>query len=188
MAEGLARSVEIGHAMGTIAVPRERLPRDSLFPPPHNALFDFAAPGGEWIHARAGDARIVLDGTPEQPVVMHTDFSAANVRVSTGRIVAVYDMDSVACIDEMRALASAAVHYTYLGDPPWTLPTRDEAIAFVDDYVRARGKPLDAAEKKRIDAAAIYALACTARCEHGIDAPHRFASDALRVAPDSYFG
>jgi hypothetical protein len=78
--------------------------------------FDFNAPGAEWIDTRARSTRVVLDQTPERAVVMHTDFSAANVRVSRGAIAAVYDMDSVARIDEMRCLASAAVHFTYTGE------------------------------------------------------------------------
>jgi hypothetical protein len=190
MAAGLARSVEIGRTLSSASagLPRAVLPRDSLFPAPHNALFDFELPGGEWIDARARAARAVLDAAPEPPIVMHTDFSAANVRVSGGRIVAVYDMDSVAQTDEMRSLASAAVHFSYLGDPPWTLPSREEATAFVDDYARARGRPLDAAERRRLDASAIYALAYTARCEHGMSSKNRFAREALRVVPDAYFG
>jgi hypothetical protein len=120
-------------------------------------------------------------------VVGHGDVSAANVRVSDGTIAAVYDMDSVARIDEMRAVASAAVHFTYAGDPPWTWPTRDEACAFLADYAAARGRPLDRAERARADAAAIYAMAYTARGEHALGGDDTSMRDALRAAPDAYF-
>jgi hypothetical protein len=132
---------------------------------------------------------------PARPVVVHADVSAANVRVAGGAVVAVYDLDSVAVIDEMRALASAAVHFSYAGDPPWTWPTRAETRAFVDDYLAARGRPLDADERARLDASAIYVLAYTARCEHALATDARAAGrpavacpmgDTLAAAPDDY--
>jgi hypothetical protein len=189
MAEELARSMTLGRTLSaTKKLPRDRLPPDALFPEPHNAIFDFGAPGGEWIDARARQAREVLERWAKRPIVMHTDFSGANVRVSNGSVIAVYDMDSVACIDEMRCLASAAVHFTYTGEGAWSWPTREEARAFVDAYVRARGRALDAHEKARLDAAAIYAIAYTARCEHGLGKPAPTMADVLRAAPDTYFG
>jgi hypothetical protein len=102
-------------------------------------------------------------------------------------VVAVFDMDSMARIDEMRALAGAAVHFTYTGGPASTLPTRDEAAAFVADYLRARGRPLDAQERARLDAAAVYAMAYTARCEHAGTPGGGPMCAALRTAPDSFF-
>jgi hypothetical protein len=39
----------------------------------------------------------------------------------------------------------------------------------VHDYELARGRPVDAAERRVIAAAATYALTYTARCEHAID-------------------
>ena len=191
MAEALAESVTLAESFPPPeALPRAKLAEGSVFGRPHNVLFDFATAGGEWIDARARVARAVLDELPEHRVVMHTDFSAANVRVAGGRVVAVFDMDSIALTDEMRTVASAAVHFTYLGDSPWTWPSREEASAFVRDYVHARGRPLDDFERRRLDAAAIYALAYTARCEHSLDpreskgAPMR---SMLRAAPDAYF-
>jgi hypothetical protein len=167
------------------ALPVARLPA-TLLPAAHNALFDLAAPGGEWIDARAARARAVLD-RGEHMTVMHSDFSCANVRVVGGRVAAIYDMDSVCWIDEARCVASMAVHFTYAGDPPWTWPSRDEARAFVAAYEAARGRPFDRAERARLDAAAIYALAYTARCEHG----HPGNAGAMRAiladAPDAYF-
>jgi len=188
MAEGLARTVDLGRGFDATRLCREELPAASLFPPPHNALFDLGAPGGDWIDARARAARSVLDGLPERAVVMHGDFSGANVLVSNDEIAAVYDMDSVVFMDEMQCLARTAVHFTYRGDLRWTLPTRDEAIAFVEDYVAARGRSLDRAEKARLDAAAIYAMAYTARCEHGLRMENGEMCAALPAAPDAYFG
>jgi hypothetical protein len=187
MAELLWRSVELSAGCDDDALVGSPLPAGALFPPPHNALFDLAAPGGEWIDARARAARAVLDAIPERPVVIHTDVSAANVRISDGAVVAVFDADSMARVDEMRALAGAAVHFTYTGEPGSTLPTRAEASAFVADYLRARGRPLDAAERARLDAAAIHAIAYTARCEHTRSDGARAMAAVLRAAPDAFF-
>jgi hypothetical protein len=192
MAVALAWSAEIGRsaAIGNLAhLTSVALPTGTVLPPPHNVLFRFDAPGGEWIDARAKAARAVLDELPARRSVMHTDVSSANVRVLGAEVIAVFDMDSVARIDEMRCLASAAVHFTYRGDPPWSWPTREESTAFVDDYVRARGKPLDREERRRLDAAAVYALAYTARCELGNSMnPDRGMCRVLRAAPEAYFG
>ena len=76
-----------------------------------------------------------------KPVLAHTDLSAANVRASEDCITAIYDMDSIALVDEMRLLAGMAVHFTYTGaDDGWDWPTREEGRALVADYERARGR------------------------------------------------
>ena len=166
LAAMLARSVELGAALTAPQhLPRSVLPADRVFPVPHNALFDFARPGGEWIDDRARRARVILD-EPALLVVMHTDPSSANVRVVDGAVAAVYDMDSLAWIDEHRCVASAAVHYTYTGEPGSRWPTRDEALAFAADYEALRGRALD---RRRLEAAMTYAMAYTARCEFGLD-------------------
>jgi hypothetical protein len=192
MAEELARTASIGRAIAGRAelahLPRVRRLEGELFPAPHNALFDLSVAGGEWIDARAAVARATEETLPERPLVMHTDVSGANVKVAGGRVVAVFDMDSVARIDEMACLASAAVHFSYRGDPPWTWPTREEAIAFAEDYARARGRPFDRDERGALNAAAIRAMAYTARCEHGMQPAGEGAMrERLRAAPDAYF-
>jgi hypothetical protein len=166
LAAMLARSVELGAALSAQEpLPRATLPPGDVFPAPHNALFDFTRPDGAWIDDHARRARAILD-EPIAPIVMHTDASCANVRVVAGALAAVYDMDSVAWIDEHRCVASAAVHFTYTGEAGWRWPTRDEALAFIADYEARRGRALD---RRRLDAAMIYAMAYTARCELSFD-------------------
>ncbi|HET9991769.1 MAG TPA: hypothetical protein VFQ65_24740, partial [Kofleriaceae bacterium] len=65
-------------------------------------------------------------------------------------------------------------------------PSREQARAFVAAYEVARGRPFERAERTRLDAAAIYALAYTARCEHGHARPGAMSA-ALAAAPDRYF-
>jgi len=96
---------------------------------------------------------------------MHTDISCANIIVGHGAVTAAYDMDSIAWIDELRCLGSVAVHFTYTGGDASILPTTDEARAFIADYECARGLVFTARDHTRIDAAMIYAMAYTARCE-----------------------
>jgi hypothetical protein len=167
LAAFLARTVALGAALPTRdRLVRSTLPADAVFPPPHNALFDFSAPGGAWIDDHARRAREVLD-EPAPPVVMHTDVSCANVLVADGAVAAVYDMDSLAWIDELRCLGSVAVHFTYTGEPGGRWPTRDQALAFIADYETAREIVFTARERARIEAAMTYAIAYTARCEGG---------------------
>jgi aminoglycoside phosphotransferase (APT) family kinase protein len=186
MAHAMAGIVERCRAVDASGLPTSALPPDLLFPPAHNALFDLTAPGGEWIDARARAAREVLDRIAERRVAMHTDVSGANVLVSGGVVRAIYDMDSVAWIDEMRALASAAVHFTYRGDGTWTWPSRAEARGFVRAYADARGAPLGDDERAKLDAAAIYAMAYTARCEHSVRGGVAGMDVVLRDAPAAY--
>jgi hypothetical protein len=164
MAAMLAYSVELGaRLIAADRLPRATLPADRVFPEPHNVLFDFARSEGAWIDERARRAREVLD-EPAPLVVMHTDVSCANIHVVGGAVAAVYDLDSVSWIDEPRCVASAAVHFTYTGGPGSRWPTRDEALAFIADYEAACRRALD---RRRLDAAMIYAMAYTARCELG---------------------
>jgi len=171
---------------GTPDLPSSRLP-SGLWPVPHNVLFDLDAPGGEWIDERGRQARSVLDATTAPPLLLHTDLSAANVRVRDGRVCAIYDMDSLALVDEMLGLGGTAVHHTYTGGPLKAATSRDEARAFVADYERVRGRALTAVERERLNAAAIYAMAYTARCEHAGDPAgerlHESMRARLREAP-----
>lgn len=194
MAEIVARAEAY---RATPGLPASAPPAGALWPRPHNALFDFGVAGGEWIDALAREARAVMHETPAHVVVAHTDISGANMRfdgpADAPRVSALYDADSFALVDEMRLLAGAATHFTYLpseADGTWAWPTREDARAFVADYCEARGAPLTAAERARLDACATYALAYTARCEHGMDpGGAKLAGslrEALRATPRGY--
>jgi hypothetical protein len=170
LAKFLARTVALGATLPSRGrLVRSTLPADAVFPPPHNALFDFSAPGGAWIDQHARRVRAILDD-PMSEVVMHTDVSCANMLVAGGEVVAAYDMDSVAWIDEARCVASIAVHFTYTGEAGSRWPAREQAQAFVDDYEVARETAFTACERERIEAAMTYAIAYTARCEGGAGA------------------
>jgi Ser/Thr protein kinase RdoA (MazF antagonist) len=176
-------------------LPASRRPTDAVLWKPHNALFTMDWPGGGWIDDRAREARAVLDADIPPPTLVHTDISGANVRVRDGRVRAVYDMDSVALGDELSVLASIAVHYSCTGDPGGSWPSREEAAAFVADYERVRARPFSGAERERLDAGAIYAMAYTARLriptspEVDVDAepPPDEMAERLRSAPTRGF-
>jgi len=186
LAHELARIKEL--LAGRALPERWRMP-PTLFAPAHNVLFDFSRASGAWIDERAAAARAVLE-SGATVAAMHCDFSSANVLVAGGRVAAIFDVDSVALADEPRIVASAAIHYTYTGEGPWTWPTREQACAYVAAYEAARGTPFDRAERARLDAAAIYGLAYTARCEHGYvgaSAGKSAMCELLAAAPDRYF-
>jgi hypothetical protein len=189
MAETFADVVRLlAPLRGSPHLPVSLPPRTRLFPEPHNVLFDHHVPGGEWIDDLAREARGILDAGDHNLLLMHTDFSGANVRIDRGGVRAIYDMDSVAIADETSILAGVAVSFTYTAaDDGWTWPTRAESIAFVDEYERRRRVPFTQAERERLDAAAIYSLAYTARSEHGADPQGKklagSAREHLREAP-----
>jgi aminoglycoside phosphotransferase (APT) family kinase protein len=171
-------------------LPVSARPSDRVLPKPHNVLFDIDAPGGAWIDERARIARATLDRDIPPPMLVHTDISAANVRVREGRVRAVYDMDSLALGDELAQLAHIAVHYSYTGEPGGSWPSREEAAAFVEDYERVRPQPFTPTERARLDAAAIYGMAYTARCEHSIrpdEGPDSMRERLRRAPPLGFF-
>ena len=47
-------------------------------------------------------------------------------------------------------------------------PTPEEAEAFIDDYVEARGLPFAPDERRAVNAAAVYARAYSTRCVHAL--------------------
>jgi hypothetical protein len=130
--------------------------------------FDFiaTAPGAEWIDEIA--ARVVNERDAGERVLGHADWRVEHLRFAGGRLVAVYDWQSLSVVTE-PALAGYAAHgFTadWSASPPAAVPSVDEALGFLDDYERARGAPFDEAERACARAALVYATAYGARCEH----------------------
>lgn len=141
-----------------------------LFPPPHNALFDFeaTAAGAEWIDDFARAARRV----PAAGVraVGHADWRAEHVRFDGDRIVMVYDWDSLRLDTEAAHVGGAAVGFpaNFEGDDVARAPSMDELRAFVADYESARDAGFTTSERRAVMAGALFTLAYTARCEHAL--------------------
>ena len=171
-------------------------PPEELWSEPHNAaLFDFVATarGAEWIDALAADAkRVVDDFEGGELVVGHADWSVDQMRFEGEEVAVVYDWDSLRPEKEVVVVGIAASNFTStwhaeVPDPP----SPEETRLFVEDYERARGAAFSEEERRAVAAAAIYAVAYLARCEHALDQEgHRLAGsfrEALPVHASSYF-
>lgn len=159
--------------------------KDRLWPRPHNALFDFeaTADGAGWIDAFAARAKSVVDGFEGRTVVGHTDWTVDQMRAEGGEIFAVYDWDSLRPEKEVVVVGIAASNFT----STWSRevpnpPDPGETQAFVEDYEEKRGEPFSEKEREAIFAAAIYAIAYVARCEHAVDAGGRDYRGSFREA------
>jgi hypothetical protein len=134
------------------------------FPPPHDPRFDLTLPAGAWIDEVAREALARL-AAPAQVVVGHSDWSAKHFGWNGAGIVVVYDWpDSVALDAEETIVGQASVTFPATWDLPVEpkLATPDEREAFLEEYEEAVGRRLDRA---RIEAARLYVLAYSARCE-----------------------
>jgi hypothetical protein len=176
MAFALSSLVRLAHGfVSSQNLPRSplmNLPAGSLWRSPHHPMFDFdaTAAGAEWIDARATWARRELEAEVGEMVVGHTDWSVKDFRFRDGRITAIYDWDSLAVEREPVIVGHAATHFSMT----WRLPVRvaptpHEVMAFIAEYEDAREQSFSAAERRAVDAAGIYSMAYTARCEHALD-------------------
>jgi hypothetical protein len=157
----------------------------TLYPEPHSPVFDFAttAAGAEWIDAFAVRAKQLRDGDSGEPVIAHTDWSARNVRLSTERVIAAYDWDSLALVPESTAVGQAAATWSATAEPGEVAPTVAEVVEYVRQYEVARGRVFSRAERRAIGGAVVYVLAYASRCEHALDPRsdlHRRARARLR--------
>ena len=173
-ARGLARQIALcfglpgsdrllGHPLSSSA--------SQLYPEPHSPLFDFesTAAGAEWIDELARRAASLRAQDDSDPVVAHTDWSARNVRFDENRLLAVYDWDSLALVQESAALGQAAMTWSVTADPGGTeFPTLDSVQAYVEDYEEEREGMLTARQHRAARASAAWVLAYTARCEHSL--------------------
>ena len=120
LAEGLAAFVRFASPLARHAELAGRGPlrppaAGSVFPPPPGSPFDFpaTAAGAEWIEEIGARARTLLEAAPRTaPVVGHFDWRSENIPVSGGRVVAVFDWDSVGAATEPIVVGSATHHFT----------------------------------------------------------------------------
>lgn len=163
--------------------------RDQLWPPPHNVLFDFeaTATGAEWIDGIAAGAKDAVDALQAPAVIGHADWSVDQMRFEGGAVKAVYDWDSLRCDKEAVFVGIAASNFaaTWRGEAP-NPPTPDEARLFVADFEAARGEPFPESEKYAVHAAAVYAVAYMARCEHALDPKQGNVRGSFRESLPAY--
>ena len=195
MAEHLAVLIDLGRDVVDLPGLRSellsRIEEGRIWPRPHSAIFDFeaTAAGSEWIDELAMRARDALRQSAGERVLGHVDWSVKHFRFRDGKVTAIYDWDSLAVDAEPVIVGEAARGFTFTWRIPVRLaPSLDESRAFVSEYEAARGTPFTSAERETAGAAAVYALAYTARCEHclGSRAPGN-ALDALATHGEELF-
>jgi Ser/Thr protein kinase RdoA (MazF antagonist) len=147
------------------------VPDGALYPEPHSLRFDFAATsvGAEWIDDLARTARAQLAQCEVPPSVLtHGDWRIDNVRVDGGRVIAIYDWDTVCMQPEVSSVASAALTFSVDWDRPVgeRFPAPADIRTFIAEYEHARGAQFTAVELSWLAAAMVAALAYGARCEH----------------------
>lgn len=147
-------------------------PEGSLWPKPHNALFDFeaTAAGAEWIDAIAAAARAIEECRVGNEVVGHTDWSAKHLRFTPQlEATVLYDWDSVTTDLEPNLVGSAAGSFTYTEELDHEIemwPSTAESRAFIAEYEEERGQPFNDEERSAAGAACVYLRAYAARCHH----------------------
>jgi hypothetical protein len=174
LAAGLARFIVLsrGHRSHLERVRHPMsVPDGALYPTPHSPRFDFASTstGAEWIDDFAAKARARLRSLPDaEVVVVHGDWRVENLCVRGGRLVGVYDWDSVHGAPEVAAIATAAATFSVDWQQPEgnRFPRPHEIGAFVSDYEAERRTSFPAVERDRLAATIVASLAYGARCEH----------------------
>src|SRR5215208_6019201 len=184
----MAQELRRFHVVATATGVRPRRPflspPETLWPRPHNALFDFesTAAGAEWIDEIARTARGVPAAGAE--VVGHTDWSVKHLRFDAALCVtAVYDWDSVTTELEPVLVGTAAGSFTYTEElePEMVVwPAAEESLAFIAEYERERGEPFTRVERDSALAATVYLRAYAARCQHA------YAGDARSSGVDAF--
>ena len=175
-AQGLADQVALCRGLSEPAL-RHQHPlstaQGELYPQPHNPIFDFSlrAEDARWIDQLAEAAKAARSVDDSPLTVMHTDWSARNIRIEDGAFVVAYDWDSLAEATESIAVGQAAATWRSTGEPGDPIaPGPDEVQAYLSAYGVAAGHSFTGEQRKAGMAAALWVLAYTARCEHALEA------------------
>lgn len=171
MASGLANLIESAKPFAlsrSLYLSPTRRDSQSLWPTPHNALFDFDTRSSDtaWIEDLATKALSVVSSFQGADVVGHADWSAKHFRFHEDAISAVYDWDSLVLAPEPVLLGVAAATFPYHE----TLevvhsPSEVEIEAFIEEYIASRKTPAASEEIRIARAQAVYSLAYGAKCE-----------------------
>jgi hypothetical protein len=140
-----------------------------LYPEPHSPFLDFSlrADDAAWIDRIGAQARAERDAKPWPFAIAHTDWSARNIRVQDGELVAAYDWDSLSVVAEPVAIGQAAATWCSLGEPGDPVaPSPEQTVAYISAYETAAGYRLTPEQHRAARAAALWVLCYTARCEH----------------------
>lgn len=172
MANRLAELITLANPYQNLSgIKKAHIPK-SLWPPPHNVLFDFekTKKGAEWIDAIAVKAKQKMAEIHGTLVLGHQDWSVKHFRFAGDKTAIIYDWDSLIIDDELSLVGTASVHFptTWYIDTKLT-PSPEESECFINEYEQAREVPFTKLERDRIHAAAIYGVCYTSRCEHAID-------------------
>ncbi|HEX3796445.1 MAG TPA: phosphotransferase [Acidimicrobiales bacterium] len=164
-------------------------PKGALYPAPHSPLFDFSlnAEAAAWIDELAVAALKAMAEDVSPPQIVHGDWSARNIRIAGGRLVASYDWDSLAAFPESRGVGIAAAIWRLTGEAGEpSAPDAQETEHYIDAYVGAAGGARGRTWHIAAMGSALSTLAYMARCEHSLEArdatqQHRRARNTLEA-------
>jgi aminoglycoside phosphotransferase (APT) family kinase protein len=124
--------------------------------------------------------------TETTSVIAHGDWSARNIRLGPDGLVCVYDWESIQVGPECAAVGVAAATWRALGEANEPMaPSAAEIVRYVECYEAALSGALTAHQRRSARAAAVYALAYTARCEHALQPGTRNGRASGRLAQDN---
>ena len=185
-AAGLAWQIGLCRELSQPALDNHPLNAGSgrLYPEPHSPFFDFSARADDaaWIDRLGAQAKAERDATAWPVTVAHTDWSARNIRVQDGQLLAAYDWDSLSRVPEPVAVGQAAATWCSLGEPGDPVaPSPEQTMDYISAYEIAADYRLTPHERKAAQAAALWVLCYTARCEHAIEATTGRTIDRARA-------
>lgn len=144
----------------------QRVPPASLWPPPVRPSMGLRPLGSDsrWLVELAETARDTMRATDADEMLGHIDWRPANVRLDdAGRVVALYDMDSVQLAPEPILVGRAAAG---------ACSCAAEVQTWIDAYEASSGRRLSLADRATALAAAKWQVAVWAMYEQRRDIPH----------------
>jgi hypothetical protein len=143
-------------------------PGDDLWPTPHKPGIDLTLRihGSAGLTKRASRAMVIMRGSKLPKICAHVDWGVKNARFREGKLIAVFDWDSLATMAEAGMVGQAAATFC----AHWEIDTKitpapDEARQFIAEYEQYRGHIFSHAERRVMAAAADYVIAVVARME-----------------------